>query len=74
MLLVARAFTVFGSGFGDCDICYGVNKCSGYKAIEVEAKPPPLYASSIRSNDRADISTPLPNAIILATIRWAIFK
>lgn len=37
-----------------------------------ESKPPRLYASSIRSNDSAEIRTPLPKAMMAAINRWEI--
>ena len=39
------------------------------KPTAVETMPPRRNASSIRSKDSAEISTPLPNAITAATQR-----
>lgn len=68
-LLAARALTVLGPMLGQAPVGQRVDAGAAEKTGGVARKPPVWKASSISSNDSADTSTPLPNAMILAVTR-----
>jgi hypothetical protein len=62
-LLVTGSLAMFGAPNGQELIGDGVDRGPSKKPVAVAVRPVCSNASAISSNDKADISTPLPKAI-----------